>query len=261
MPPTSSAPGPAYEALANDLAGGLDPVAFAQRAGFMPDPWQADVLRSNHHRMLLNCSRQSGKSTTTAIVALHQAVYTPGSLVLLLSPGLRQSAELFRKVAQAYTAIGETVPSTSETTLRLELQNGSRILSLPATEATVRGYSAPALLIVDEAARVATDLIVSVRPMLAVSNGRLITLSTPYGSRGWWYDAWRSKDDWFRVEIPATMCPRITPGFLAEERRDMGEWWFNQEYLCQFMDAESQAFATDDIDRAFTGEEVQQWVI
>ncbi len=261
MQALSAAPGANVSDMASDLAAGLDPVAFARMAGFEPDPWQADVLRSNHHRMLLNCSRQSGKSTTTAIIALHQAVYTPGSLVLLLSPGLRQSAELFRKVAQAYTAIGETVPSTSETTLRLELQNGSRILSLPATEATVRGYSAPALLIVDEAARVVTDLIVSVRPMLAVSNGRLITLSTPYGSRGWWYDAWRSKDDWFRVEIPATMCPRITPGFLAEERRDMGEWWFNQEYLCQFMDAESQAFATDDIDRAFTGEEVQQWVI
>jgi len=257
----TTAPQTGTQPLADDLAACFDPLRFARQAGFAPDPWQADVLRSTHRRMLLNCSRQSGKSTTTALIGLHQAIYRPGSLVLLLSPGLRQSAELFRKVAQAYTAIGETVPSTSETTLRLELANGSRILSLPATEATIRGYSAVDLLIVDEAARVPAELISAVRPMLAVSNGRLITLSTPFGSRGWWYDAWRSKDDWFRVEIPATMCPRITPGFLAEERRELGEWWFRQHFLSQFMDAESQAFATDDIDRAFTGEEVQQWVV
>ncbi len=236
------------------LAAALDPVLFARQAGFEPDPWQADVLRSTHPRMLLNCSRQSGKSTTTAIIALHQAVCVPDSLVLLLSPGLRQSGELFRKVSQAYSALGATVPSTAETLLRLELENGSRVLSLPATEATVRGYSAPALLIVDEVARVSTELIVSVRPMLAVSNGRLITLSTPYGSRGWWYDAWRSQDDWYRVEIPATKCPRISPEFLAEERRNMGSWWFDQEYGCQFLDAETQVFTSAEIEAAFAVE-------
>ncbi|MDQ3653975.1 MAG: hypothetical protein M3457_02700 [Chloroflexota bacterium] len=122
----------------------------------------------------------------------------------------------------------------------------------------MRGYSAPALLIVDEAARVLTELIVSVRPMLAVSNGRLITLSTPYGSRGWWYEAWRSQDDWYRVEIPASMCPRISPEFLAEERRNMGDWWFDQEYGCQFLDAESAAFRSEDIEAAF-GEDIEQW--
>lgn len=255
---TSAAPVAGYRSLADDLAAALDPVVFAHRAGMVPDPWQADVMRSRHRRMLLNCSRQSGKSTTTAVVALHEAIYAPGALVLLLSPGLRQSGELFRKVADAYTTIGESVPSASETTLTLELVNGSRILSLPATEATIRGYSAVSLLIVDEAARVPTELITAVRPMLAVTNGRLITLSTPYGSRGWWYDAWRSPDDWLRVEIPATMCPRITPTFLEEERRSMGEWWFRQEYLCEFMDAETQAFRRADVESAFV-EGLESW--
>jgi len=249
--PLISTPQRGAQTLADDLAMALDAVVFARAVGVEPDPWQADVLRSRHTRMLLNCSRQSGKSTTTAIIALHQAVYVPGSLVLLLSPSLRQSSELFRKVAQAYTALGETVPSTSETTLRLELANGSRILSLPASEATIRGYSGVDLLVVDEAARVPTALIASVRPMLATSNGRLLTLSTPFGSRGWWYENWRSQDDWYRIEVPATMCPRIPASFLEEERRNMGEWWFNQEFLCQFLDAESAAFRSEDIEAAF----------
>lgn len=247
-------------AIVTDLAAALDPVVFARRAGVEPDAWQAGVLRSASPRTLLNCSRQSGKSTVTALVALHTALYQPSALVLLLSPSLRQSAELFRTVARHYTATGATVPSKAESALRLELSNGSRIISLPATEATIRGYAGVALLVIDEAARVSNDLYHAVRPMLATSDGRLIALSTPFGSRGWWYEAWRGPEEWNRVEVPATACPRIPASFLEEERRTLGEWWFNQEYLCQFQDAQSQAFGRADIERAFS-EEVETWAL
>src|SRR5713101_3127677 len=82
-----------------DFAHGLDPAGFAEdRLGFRPDPWQSQVLRSPARWILLNCCRQSGKSTTTALVALHTAIYDPG-LILLVSPSLRQSKELFAKTA------------------------------------------------------------------------------------------------------------------------------------------------------------------
>src|SRR4029077_20613849 len=82
-----------------DIAWGHDAVAFAQdRLGFHPDPWQARPLRSWSSQIELNCSRQSGKSTSTAILALHTALYEPGALILLVSPSLRQSKELFNKV-------------------------------------------------------------------------------------------------------------------------------------------------------------------
>src|SRR5689334_18399362 len=84
--------------LALDLAHALDPVGFVQdRLKFAPDPWQARLLRSRAPWILLNCCRQSGKSTTTAALALHTAIYDPG-LILLVSPSLRQSKELFAKV-------------------------------------------------------------------------------------------------------------------------------------------------------------------
>jgi hypothetical protein len=127
-----------------------------------------------------------------------------------------------------------------------------------ASEATIRGFAGVDLLIVDEASRVKDDLYHAVRPMLATSNGRLVALSTPFGTRGWWYEAWASGNEWDRYEVPATMCPRIPADFLAEERRDMGEWWFSQEYMCEFLDAQSQAFRRADIDKAFQ-EDVEQW--
>ncbi len=259
MSALSAAPGPAYEALANDLAAALDPAAFARMAGFEPDAWQADVLRSRHSRMLLNCSRQSGKTTTTALLGLHTAVYEPESLVLILSPSLRQSVEFFRTLAGLYSAIGATVPATAETLMRLELENGSRVLSLPASEKTVRGLSKVRLLLIDEASQVSNELYAVVRPMLAVSGGRLVALSTPFGKRGWWSDAWHSVSPWKRVKITAEQCPRISAGFLAEERRELGDWWYRQEYTCEFMDAQSAAFRSQDIDAAFG--EVETWAL
>ncbi len=230
--------------IASDLALALDPVRLAERAGIDADPWQRDALRSTVPRMLLNASRQSGKSTITAALGVHAAVYEPGSLVLLLSAALRQSQELFRKALDVYRALDRPVPPTAESALRLELENGSRIVSLPGKEGTIRGYSGVRLLAIDEAARVPDELYYSVRPMLAVSGGELDAASTPFGTRGWWYEAWRSSEAWERYEVPATECPRIPAAFLAEEREALGAWWYAQEYECRFMEAVDSVFSS-----------------
>jgi len=240
---------------ATDLAFALDPVAWARSAGFVAYPWQEGVLRSNGKGLLLNCSRQSGKSTVAALLALHGALYSPGSLSLLLSPALRQSSELFRKVIEAYRQIPEPVATVAESALRLELVNGSRIIALPGREMTVRGYSGVSLLVVDEASRVESDLYFALRPMLAVSNGRLVALSTPKGRRGWWHEVWAEGGDrWERVKVTASECPRISAEFLAEEKRSMPLAWYRSEYLCEFIDPVGAVFAYEDIRAAITYE-------
>ena len=100
--------------MADSLRAALDPVVFAEeRLGFHPDPWQAQAMRSASNQLQLNCCRQSGKSTTTAVIALHTAVYQPGSLTLLVSPSLRQSRELFGKVT-AFMRMLEPAPVLEE---------------------------------------------------------------------------------------------------------------------------------------------------
>lgn len=241
-------------ALAEDLARALDPVALSERVGLVPDSWQVDVLRSRASRVLLNCARQSGKSTIAAILAMHAALYEPGSLVLVVSPSRDQSQELFRHALAAYRTLGRPVPPEAENRLALELETGSRIVSLPGSEPTVRGYAGVGLLIVDEAARVPDELYFTVRPMLAVSRGRLIAMSTPHGRRGWWFHAWIGEETWERYEVPATDCPRISSDYLEQERRSLGEWWFRQEYLCEFADAETQAFTSAEVEALFDPE-------
>jgi hypothetical protein len=164
--------------LAEDLKLALDRVAFAREAGLDPDPWQRDLLSSTSDRVLLNCCRQSGKSTMTGIIVLHRALYHPGSLILCLVPALRQSQELFGKVLGFYRDLGRPISPYGERKLSLELENGSRIVTLPGSEKTIRGFSGTSLLILDEAARVEDELYFAVRPMLAVSGGALMMLTT-----------------------------------------------------------------------------------
>lgn len=238
--------------MAHDLAVALDPALLMRHAGLTPDPWQAAVLRAEAKRMLLNCSRQSGKSLVSAVLALHAALYSPPALVLLLSRALRQSQELFRKVLDVYRTGGETLPPEAESALRLELMNGSRILAMPGTEETVRSYSGVRLLVIDEAARVPDALYYAVRPMLAVSGGRLVCLSTPFGKRGFFHQEWTEGQGWERVQITAEQCPRISAEFLAEERRALGDWWYRQEYGCEFVETVDQVFSYDEVMRAMS---------
>lgn len=226
----------------------LSPAALAEKAGYDLDPWQDTFLESESKRILLNCGRQTGKSTTAAFKALHGALYEPRTLTLLLSPGLRQSTELFRKVRDGYLALGKPVPFISETALQLTLENGSRIVALPGTSGRIRGYSGARRIIIDEAAWVPDEMYRAVRPMLAVSGGDLVAMSTPWGRRGWWYDAWESSvagsQEWERFEVPATMCPRIDPAFLEEERVALGSD-FDSEYMCQFISSSATVFDRD----------------
>jgi hypothetical protein len=233
-----------------------DRLEFARTLGIVPDPWQAKLLLSGAARLLLNCSRQSGKSTMAAILALHQALSSPSSLVLVLAPAERQAKELFTKVAQFYRLLGHPIPADSYRKLGMHLSNGSRIEALPGTEKTVRGFSGVDLLIVDEAARVADELYYATRPMLAVSGGRLLMLSTPFGKRGVFYEEWTSEASsaWERYIVTASECPRIPPEFLEEERKTLGPWWFAQEYECRFMATVDQVFQTEVIDKAITDE-------
>ena len=248
--------------LAADLTLALDPAEVFRRAVGEPDLWQAKVLRSGSPRILLLCARQTGKSTTTAALALYEALYCPGALVLLVSPSLRQSQELFRKVTGLYETLARPVPEAERSALRLELANGSRLVSLPGSEKTVRGFSSVTLAVVDEAARVPDDLYRAVRPMLAVSGGRLVALSTPFGKRGWFHNEWTdAENDWIRVRVPATECSRISPDFLRNERMSLGQWWYRQEYECSFEDAIDTVFRYEDIHAALVDDVKPLWFV
>jgi hypothetical protein len=210
------------------------------------DAVQSRVLQSPTRRGILNCTRQFGKSTVIAAKAVYEAWSKPGTLTLVATPTARQSGEFVRKAAAFVKRLGLKVKGDGDNDISLVFPNDARIVGLPGTEATVRGFSAVSLLLVDEASRVGEDLYLAIRPMLAVSRGALWLISTPNGKRGFFYEAWANGGpEWERFQVPASECARIDPDFLRQERANMADREFRQEYACEFTGADDAVFDMD----------------
>jgi hypothetical protein len=228
----------------------IDEVAFARRLGFFPDVRQAEVLLSRAKRGILNCSRQWGKSTVTAIKALYRAFSLPGCLVLVASPSRRQSAEWMRKAKRMLARTGVVPRGDGDNEVSLQLANGSRIVGLPGVPDTTRGFSAVSMLVIDEASRVSDEFYYSLRPVVAVAQGDIWLISTPRGKSGFFYDTWQyGGPEWYRVMGPATECAQIPASFLEEQRRVMGGATFRQEHMCEFIGGGTNAFDRELINR------------
>ena|SRR5215831_7266586 len=147
------------------------------RLGKAPDPWQEQLLRSRSKQVIINAGRQIGKSTVVAAAALHTCLYQPGSLVLVIAPSQRQSRELFIKIHDFLSKLEPAEELEEETKLSFMMQNGSRAVVLPGDGRTIRGYSSPALILMDEAAFIPDEVFDATIPMLAASpEGRIFLL-------------------------------------------------------------------------------------
>jgi hypothetical protein len=235
------------QAARRAMAWTLDARTFAVDAGFAnPDAVQLGVLRSEAQQLLLLCTRQWGKSTVTAVLGLREVIVHSPALVLVFARAQRQAAEMLRKVRIGLAALGASAPGViNESVNAVELEGGSRIIALPGNEASIRGYSAPSLVIFDEAARVDDELYHAARPMLVQSRGRFVALSSAWGQSGWFYEEWQhGGPEWERVKVTAPECPRFDAQWLESERARVGARVFGREYLCEFGDTEETVFST-----------------
>ena len=268
--------------LALDLARGLDPVRWCEGIGFAPDAKQRALLCSRSRYIARCTSRQWGKSTSAALMTAHRLQYR-GAFALVVSPTQRQSDELFAKL-KGYLAA--SIEGETETTVQrvsgyamprrrvgagrsvtveqvadewnvrsLTLRNGARAVSLPGAPENIRGYSAATDVLVDEAAFVDDALFAAVRPMLRVSRGRLVMLSTPNGRRGEFYRVMSSGGEhWDRDVVTVDDNPRIDPADVEIDRRELPAWLFRQEYYCEFTETLGAVFAERDIGSAIVEE-------
>lgn len=213
------------------------------------DPIQAEILDSPARRIVICATRQMGKSFLASIRILHQVLHAPGSLVIIASPGERQSGELFLKVRGLIAQLGLRTTGDGVNALALVFPNSSRLVALPENPDCIRGFSGSALLVIDEAAFATDELYTAVLPFLARSEGTLWMISTPRGQSGLFYDVWHNPElsHWRRFRITAEDCPRIPRAFLDEMKLvNPAKYW--QEYMCEFIAAPTQIFDRELID-------------
>lgn len=244
-------------ALAGDLAAGLDPVRFAAGLGFRAEPWEVSLLRSSARRALVRCARQVGKSTTVGYRALHTALYESGRDVLIVSPTQRQSDEQLFRVKALYRAVEGAPRLKRDNNERLDLSNGSRIISLPGSEGGIRGYANVRLLLLDEASRIPDDVFVSALPMVG-SDGQIVALSTPWGRRGWFFDLHEDvRNGWERHRVTVHESAQYDERRIATIRSSVGSFEWSSDYECEFGDTDSQYFSSEAIRAAV--DDIEEW--
>lgn len=217
-----------------EVAHRLDPVLWVHEVlQVTPTAWQERFLRAPRGASILALTaRQVGKTTTAAWAIAHGMLFMPGSLSVIACPAQRQSAEAVRRVRAALVKV--RVKFVSENVYGLELENGSRVLALPGSDDSIRGLTVDGWIVADEAARLNPDLIAALRPMRARRpQTRLAMLSTAWSRSDPFWTAWSSDNQsWIRLKATAdTDATLFAPGFLAEERSELGEHVFNREYL------------------------------
>lgn len=223
-----------------------DPVLFAKiLLGFNPFPYQEKLLRDPAKRIVSAWGRQTGKTTTNAIKAIHFAYCNPKTLVLIVSPSLRQSMIMFDRILDLiYSNPWLPKSIVRKTRTLIHLDNGGRIVALPCSANLLRGYTAN-LIIADEAAFMPEEVITQVMfPMLSTTQGTAIFLSTPWGRDHFFYRAFMNPN--YSVHhVKSSECPLITADFLEEQKRNLTAEAYRMEYEAEFTEAAASFFPQD----------------
>jgi hypothetical protein len=229
--------------------------AFSRLIDWQADSWQLDLLNAAlakdkpYIKIAALCARQTGKSSVCGVLACAFAMMNPGSQVCVVSPTLRQSSLIFKKVLATWKRTNKLIPGR-ETALSLRLQNGSSIIALPGgNPAGLRGHTAD-LLIFDEANFTSRELYgACLAFQAAVASPVLVMISTPGPSFGDFFDEWQHGVGYTRFKITGDMCPRISKEFLLSQKQRLPEAVYRAEYECEFSDREYSVFSREMIDR------------
>jgi len=232
--PFANRPGRAGLTVPGDLRSALSPAATFERAfGVAPFLWQQRFLAETGNVVLLK-GRQVGASTAVAALCIHAAVFEPGSLSVIVSPTMRQSMEIAAKARAALRNLDRPEPLDADSATTIGLSSGSRIMSLPGTATSIRGYSAR-LLVVDEAAFVDEETWQASQALVAATGGRIIVLSTPAGRAGWFHDLWQAEPPaWTTIKVRTADVPTVTAAYLESAKATLGPWAYAMEFEAEF---------------------------
>lgn len=230
--------------------------------GSSMDPWQGAYMMNAplQPRIGIAASRQSGKSTVTALFVAHCLCFIPNFMCLVASRSLRQASHYLNKVRDAVLSVIPREAMVQLNRLSMELPNGASIVSIPCAQPDAgRGFS-PHLVILDEAAFAPEELFRAITPSLAATQGALHMLSSPNGRQGYFFEAFEgeAKDVFWSQRVHWHDCPRITQEIADMERIALGDLYFRQEFGAEFVTPLGAFFGHSAITQFENGE--KEWL-
>lgn len=221
---------------------------------------QADFARSTARYRVMCAGRQVGKSRTLAVTALYEAFTRRNVTVLLVSAGETASRRLLEEcaaLATESTILRGSVLDDSKSTITIS--NGSRIISVPASQRQIRGWPVD-LLIIDEAGFVDPEIWRAAEPAIIARPGsRVVLSSSPWGSadhffRSLWNRGMVNPDEQVQSwHWPSSTSPMVDQQLLDEIQAREPADYFAREFLAEWTDAAGAYFTQAELDDAVAG--------
>jgi hypothetical protein len=233
------------------------------------DDWQKEALEYEGN-LLLCTGRQVGKTFIMSRKASEYMIKHKGSKIIVCSLTEDQAQLMIVMVLsyleQNYKFLIKKPYSKNVTKNKIVLTNGSSIVARPVgnTGDAVRGFTGD-VLILDEASRFNEFIFTASKPTLLTTGGKIWMCSTPFGKQGYFYECYLNKSKRFKViETNSWDVVNTRPisevwtenkraeaiRFLEDEKKDMSELQFAQEYLGKFAEDLLQFFSDDLIKRS-----------
>lgn len=220
-------------------------------------PHQLDMALSPARYRVACAGRQVGKSRLLAIEALFQGFSTPESLTLIVSAGDVAARRLLEECADlALSSLLLAGAVLDDHRTQITLSNGSRIISVPASQRQIRGWSVD-LLILDEAGFIDPEIWRAAEPAIIARPGsRVILSSSPWGKldhffRQLWNMGTVQPDKQVAsFHWPSSVSPMISQDDLDRIQAREAPHYFDREYLAKWTDESGAYFKTEEIDNA-----------
>jgi len=235
------------------------------------DKWQEEVLECESKRILICKGRQIGGTTIFAKKASDRLADNPNDEIMVVSITEEQAQNVIMMVlhfleTEHKRLLSDRLQDTTKG--KIILKNGSTIISKPVgqTGASVRGFT-KGVLWLNEGSRLPEFVFEAAKPMLLTTNGDIWMDSTPFGKKGYFYEAFLNKANIWTVffkntadvinerPISESWTEKQREGalrLLEQERTEMTATQYGQEYLGLFMEDLAQYFPTELIRKVMT---------
>lgn len=199
---------------------------------YFPYYAQQQLLLDQSQFRHLNKPRQAGFTTTFAIEALHDFIYTPTAEIVVISKSEKEAKRFLEKFYTAYDSVYGKDPQCPRLKVRNAKNaigvNGATIDVLTSAKGTGRSFSATRVYF-DETAhsQFADDIYQSSVPAISITGGKVTLFSTPKGREGLFADVGREDSEY-------------------DFSRHIYEWWFVPTYNPRYKEFLSAYLAKQD---------------
>ena len=202
-----------------------------------------DIETKRNHNFVANgyVVHNSGKDHTALFIALRQMLKRVCTVFYIFPTAKQARLAIWDGINSDGRRIIEYIPpeliaNKNDTEMKIRLENGSVLQFIGSTDVDrVRG-TACYVAIFSEFATQDPNAWAVLRPALAQNDGIALFCSTPFG-KNHFYDLYQlatASEKWYSSTLTASDTGHIPAEVLEDERREMSEDLFQQEYYVSF---------------------------